>query len=425
MTGSLFPDAPAPISVAELNRRARNLLENHFEMLWVAGELSNVKKSPAGHWYFDLKDASASVSCVVFQSRARFLDFRPENGQQVEVRARVTLYEPRGGFQLGVEEMRRAGRGALYEAFEKLKARLDAEGLFDPERKKPLPVFARAIGIVTSPAAAALRDVLTTLARRAPMLPVVIYPASVQGEGAAAQIARMVRVANERSEVDVILLCRGGGSLEDLWAFNEEGVARSIAASRIPVVTGVGHETDFTIADFAADLRAATPTAAAVAASPDREELAEGISALRRRLTRDVRRAMEVRAQRLDIAARRLLTPAERIERSRERLAQAWRAMRRALPDIAAQRRSNARLRDQLAASMQRRLREHARHLSATGDALAHLDPNQVLGRGYSIVRDASGHVRTTSAGLSPGDALDITFSEGGASTTVREPRPR
>ncbi|HUL56584.1 MAG TPA: exodeoxyribonuclease VII large subunit [Usitatibacter sp.] len=425
MTGSLFPDAPAPISVAELNRRARNLLENHFEMLWVAGELSNVKKSPAGHWYFDLKDASASVSCVVFQSRARFLDFRPENGQQVEVRARVTLYEPRGGFQLGVEEMRRAGRGALYEAFEKLKARLDAEGLFDPERKKPLPVFARAIGIVTSPAAAALRDVLTTLARRAPMVPVVIYPASVQGEGAAAQIARMVRVANERSEVDVILLCRGGGSLEDLWAFNEEGVARSIAASRIPVVTGVGHETDFTIADFAADLRAATPTAAAVAASPDREELAEGISALRRRLTRDVRRAMEVRAQRLDIAARRLLTPAERIERSRERLAQAWRAMRRALPDIAAQRRSNARLRDQLAASMQRRLREHARHLSATGDALAHLDPNQVLGRGYSIVRDASGHVRTTSAGLSPGDALDITFSEGGASTTVREPRPR
>jgi len=425
MTGSLFPEAPAPISVGELNRRARNLLENHFETLWVAGELSNVKKSPAGHWYFDLKDASASVNCVVFQSRARFLDFRPENGQQVEVRARVTLYEPRGGFQLGVEEMRRAGRGALYEAFEKLKVRLEAEGLFDPDRKKAIPAFPRAIGIVTSPAAAALRDVLTTLARRAPMVPVVIYPAAVQGEGAAAQVARMVRVANERAEVDVILVCRGGGSLEDLWAFNEEVVARSIAASRIPVVSGVGHETDFTIADFAADLRAPTPTAAAVAASPDREELAGGVAALQRRLTRDIRRMMEMRAQRLDIAARRLLTPAERIGRSRERLAQAWRALRRALPDLAAHARMNARLREQLAASLQRRLREQARHLSALGDALSHLDPNQVLGRGYSIVRDASGHVRTTSEGLSPGDALDITFSEGGAAATVREPRPR
>lgn len=425
MSRPLFPETAPAITVTELNRRARNLLENHFETLWVAGELSNVKKAPSGHWYFALKDASASVDCAVFQSRARFLDFRPEDGQQVEVRARVTLYEPRGGYQLVVEEMRKAGRGALHEAFEKLKIRLGAEGLFEPDRKKPIPEFARAIGIVTSPAAAALRDVLTTLARRAPMVPVVIYPAQVQGDGAAAQVARAVRVANERGEVDVLIVCRGGGSLEDLWAFNEEVVARSIAASRIPVVSGVGHETDFTIADFVADMRAPTPTAAAVAASPDREEMAERVAAIQRRLLRDMRRAIELRQQRLDSLARRLLTPTERIERSRERIQQAARRLRRALPDVAAQRRANAKAGEQLALGMQRRLREHGRHLAAIADALAHLDPNQVLARGYSIVRDAGGPVRTTSAGLAAGDALDITFSEGGTGATVREPRPR
>ncbi len=197
MTASLFPEAAPLITVTELNRRARNLLENHFESVWVAGELSNVKKSPAGHWYFALKDTAAAVDCALFQSRARFLDFRPEDGQQVEVRARVTLYEPRGSYQLAVEEMRKAGRGALHEAFEKLKARLEAERLFEPGRKKPIPPFPRRIGIVTSPAAAALRDVLTTLSRRAPMIPIVLYPAGVQGEGAGAQVARAIPVANE------------------------------------------------------------------------------------------------------------------------------------------------------------------------------------------------------------------------------------
>jgi len=254
---------------------------------------------------------------------------------------------------------------------------------------------------------------------------VIVYPAQVQGDGAAAQVAGAVRVANERREVDVILVCRGGGSHEDLWAFNEEVVARSIAASRIPVVSGVGHETDFTIADFVADLRAPTPTAAAAAVTPDREELAQRIAAIERRLLRDMRRILEVRAQRLDIASRRLLTPAERIERSREKIAAALKAMRRAMPDFVSARRESARLRERLSLSLLGRLREHTRQVSALGNALAHLDPNQVLGRGYSIVRDASGHVRKSSEGLVAGDALDITFSEGGATTTVREPRPR
>ena len=416
---------PPVISVTELNRRARAALENQFETLWVAGELSNVKKAPSGHWYFCLKDREASVDCAMFRSRAQFLDFKPEDGQQVEVRARPTLYEARGAFQLAVDEIRKAGLGALYEAFAKRKAALEAEGLFDAARKRPLPAFPRAIGIVTSPAAAALRDVLTTLARRARMVPVVLYPAQVQGELAAAQIARAIRTANSRAEVDVLIVCRGGGSLEDLWAFNEEVVARAIVASAIPVVSGVGHETDFSISDFAADLRAPTPTAAAVAASPDREALADAVGALDRRLRRDLRRALEGAAQRLDAASRRLLTPAERIERHRERLEALRRQLRRALPDFTRAREANARRREALAALLRRELRERARHVAALREALGHLDPTQVLGRGYSIVRDASGHVRTTSEGLAKGDALEITFAEGGAGATVDRTHPR
>ncbi len=240
-----LPFAVPVVTVRELNARVRTLLENQLETVWVAGELSNVKKAPSGHWYFCLKDAEAQVDCCMFRGRAQFLDFRPENGQQVEVRARVTLYEARGQYQLVVDEIRRAGLGALYEAFEKLKARLDAEGLFAPERKRRLPAFPRAIGVVTSPVGAAVRDVLTTLARRAPMLPVVVYPTQVQGEGAGAQVARAIATANARRECDVLIVCRGGGSLEDLWAFNEEVVARAIVGSAIPVVSGVGHETDF------------------------------------------------------------------------------------------------------------------------------------------------------------------------------------
>ncbi|HEX4781146.1 MAG TPA: exodeoxyribonuclease VII large subunit [Usitatibacter sp.] len=413
------------LTVTELNRRVRAALENQFETVWVAGELSNVKKAPSGHWYFCLKDRDASVDCAMFRSRAQFLDFRPENGQQVEVRARPTLYEARGSYQLAVDEVRKAGLGALYEAFAKLKARLEDEGLFDAARKRPLPLFPRAIGIVTSPAAAALRDVLTTLARRSPMVPVILYPAQVQGELAAGQVARAIRAANARAEVDVLIVCRGGGSLEDLWAFNEEVVARAIVASAIPVVSGVGHETDFSIADFAADLRAPTPTAAAMAAGPDRETLVQAVQLIGRRLRRDLRRVLEASGQRLDHAARRLLTPRERLERSRAGLALLAKRMTRALPDVAALRAANSGRREAFSAAVRRDLRERARRVAALREALSHLDPTQVLQRGYSIVRDASGHARTASAGLAPGDALEITFAEGGASATVREPHPR
>lgn len=420
---SLFDTRPPVVSVSELNRRVRAVLENQFEVLWVAGELSNVKKAPSGHWYFCLKDPTAQIECAMFRTRAQFLDFRPENGQQVEVRARVTLYEPRGNFQLVVEEIRKAGLGALFEAFEKLKAKLQAEGLFEAGRKRALPAFPRAIGIVTSPAAAALRDILATLARRAPMVPVILYPAQVQGETAGGQIARAIAIANARAEVEVLIVARGGGSLEDLWAFNEEIVARAIAASALPIVSGVGHETDFSIADFVADLRAPTPTAAAAAASPDRLAHCEAVAAIRRRLSRGVRRSLEMGAQRLDGVARRLLTPAERLAREREHVVRLARRLRRALPDIAAEKRGAARLAGNLAAALARSLRERKRRLEGLGGSLAHLDPTQVLGRGYSIVRGADGHVRSTSAGLERGTALDITFSQGGAAVEVREPR--
>jgi exodeoxyribonuclease VII large subunit len=280
------------------------------------------------------------------------------------------------------------------------------------------------IGLVTSPAAAALRDVLTTLRRRAGMVEVILYPAQVQGETAAAQIARAIEIANTRAECDVLILCRGGGSLEDLWAFNEEIVARAIAASRLPIVSGVGHETDFTIADFVADLRAPTPTAAAVAASPDREALCGEVAALRRRLSRDMRRIVDVGSQRLDAAARRLLTPAERLARNRERMAQLARRLRRALPDVASNRADLARFARRISAALARQLRDQRSRLGAMRNALAHLDPTQVLARGYSIVRDADGKVRTASAGLAAGQPLDITFSQGGAEVTVRTPRP-
>ncbi len=438
------PGAP-PLTVTELNRRARLLLEEGFGVVWVAGELSRVTQAPSGHWYFVLKDEGAAVDCAMFRGRAQYLDFKPENGARVEVRARVGLYEPRGAFQLNVEQMRKAGLGALFEAFEKLKAKLAAEGLFDEERKRALPAFPRAIGIVTSPAAAALRDILATLRRRAPMIPVIVYPTLVQGESAPAQVVAAIAAANARAEVDTLIVARGGGSLEDLWAFNDERVARAIAGSAIPVVSGVGHETDVTIADFVADLRAATPTAAAAAASPDGEAIAARLAVQARTLARSAARAIEDAMQRLDLASRRLLRPGERLARSREdladlarRLAGAARSslrydtlalaalaprLRGAAPDLARERRDLRALAARLAPAARRLLREREARLAAARASLAHLDPAQVLRRGYALARTPDGRLVRSGATLAAGDRLSLTFAEGGADVTVERPR--
>ncbi len=260
-------------SVSELNKAARNLLEGHFPLIWVEGELSNLARPASGHWYFSLKDEQAQVRCAMFRNRNMLLRFKPENGMQVKIRARVSLYEGRGEFQLIAEHMEAAGFGALQRAYDALKQRLAHEGLFSEEHKKSLPRFPRRLGVITSATGAALRDILHVLKRRYPLLPVLIYPVPVQGDEAAPAIVRALEQANDSANCDLLVLARGGGSLEDLWAFNEESVARAIHDSQIPIISGVGHETDFTIADFVADVRAPTPSAAAEIASPNQQEI--------------------------------------------------------------------------------------------------------------------------------------------------------
>jgi exodeoxyribonuclease VII large subunit len=443
------PDAssrPPVVSVSELNRSARKLLEQAFPLIWVAGEISNFVQAASGHWYFSLKDSGAQVRCVMFRNKSQYLDWKPADGTQVEVRVLVTLYEPRGDFQLNVEAMRRAGLGALYEAFERLKQRLDKEGLFDSACKRPLPAFPRQIGIVTSPAAAALRDVLTTLSRRMPSIPVVIYPTPVQGEGAAATIAAALRRAGERGECDVLILCRGGGSMEDLWQFNEEVVARAIRACPIPVVCGVGHETDVTIADFAADQRAPTPTAAAELASPNRADLMARVGVAGNRLTRSLRHGLEQRMQRVDYLGRRLTHPGERLDNQQRHVRnlqqrlqgallrhmdnQRWRQQQlaqrlaSARPDLEQMLSHQRDLAQRLELSLQRRMADAAATLQRLQANLAHLNPQSVLERGYSIVQTKQGNVVRDSAALAPGEKLDIAFARGRVEAQVTERGP-
>ncbi len=431
------------LTVSELNRRVRGVLEAGLELLWVGGELSNVVRASSGHWYFSLKDSSAQVRCVMFRNKAALLGFTPENGMQVEVNVLPSLYEPRGEFQLGVEFMRRAGLGALFEAFEKLKAKLSGEGLFDAARKKALPAFPRTVGIVTSLQAAALRDVVTTLRRRAPMVRIVIYPASVQGAAAADEIVAAIKAAGARAECDALILCRGGGSIEDLWPFNEESVARAIAACPVVLVSGVGHETDFTIADFVADRRAPTPTAAAELLSPDCAELSAALAARRATLRRSLQRWQEGLAQRLDGARRGLVSPQERLHRERDRLAalrarlvrsadtrlqarrweltHALQRLRAGRPDLPALHAALAMHAAHLRQARRRRFDAVAHRLAQGRDALEFLNPQRTLERGYSIVESAAGSIVRDARQAPPGAPLRITFARGKAGVKVTE----
>lgn len=288
------------LSVGEFNQFLSDFITENFGTVWVKGELSNFKSYPSGHWYFKLKDESGQINGVMFRGRNASVDFTPRDGDQLEVAAQVNFYAPRGEINLNVQVMRKAGAGALFESFLKLKQKLESEGLFDPLHKKPIPKIPKAIGIVTSTQAAALKDVLTTLARRASFIPIILYPSLVQGAEAPVNLIKALQRAQDANEVDVILLVRGGGSIEDLWAFNDEQLARLIAKSPIPIISGVGHETDFTIADFVADLRAPTPTAAAELAAPDSLELIRNLQGLNDRIARMTRQRLEVEAQRLD-----------------------------------------------------------------------------------------------------------------------------
>ncbi|MGB5353815.1 MAG: exodeoxyribonuclease VII large subunit [Woeseia sp.] len=403
------------ISVSELNRQAKTLLERGFARVWVEGELSNLARPASGHLYFSLKDASAQIRCAYFRQRQRGPTLGLKDGDQVLALGRVSLYEPRGDYQLIVERLEAAGEGELRRRFELLKRKLAAEGLFDESLKRPLPVLPRAIGVITSPSGAAIRDILTVLRRRFPAVPVVIYPAAVQGDAAPWQLLAALATAVRRAEVDVLIIGRGGGSLEDLWAFNDESLARAIRQSPIPVISAVGHEVDFTIADFVADLRAPTPSGAAELVVPDQAEWQRGLSGIASKLSSLMRRQLEEKSQSLDWLARRLgqCSPAatvarqsERLKNSRARIAIAMRqsfslAERRAerlrarlLRQSPAQKlERNAwqlrNLREQLGRAGQHYVAILQQRLALSARALDSVSPLATLQRGYAIVSEA------------------------------------
>ena len=386
------------LSVSELNHLAREVLEHTFPLFWVSGEVSNFTRAASGHWYFSLKDATAQVKCVMFKGRNSYTDFMPREGDKIEARCTVTLYEARGDFQLTVEFVQKAGLGALFEAFEKLKIKLEHEGLFDTAFKKAIPKHPKTIGIVTSTEAATLRDVLTTLKRRNPAIKMIIYPTPVQGKGAAALIAKAIHTANQRAEVDTLIICRGGGSMEDLWQFNEEIVARAIDDSAIPTISGVGHETDFTICDFVADMRAATPTAAAELACADVRTLKTQTQQLWNRLQRLMVTHLQAHSQTLDYLARRLISPMQQVELKTTQINQ---------------------LKHRMDIGLQRHLQTYHQQVLQVKNSLEQLNPQNVLARGYSLVYDANGELVSNSHQLKLNEPVKITLHQGGAHATI------
>jgi exodeoxyribonuclease VII large subunit len=448
MTATLFfEEKQRVLRVSELTRAINQLLEGNVPLLWVKGEICNLVKAASGHWYFSLKDEQAQVRCVMFRHKNLSLENAVANGLQVEVLAAASLYEARGDFQLTVEQMRPAGLGVLYEQFARLKQKLEQEGLFAATSKRALPTFPKRVGIITSIGAAALRDVLTTLKLRLPSVPVVLYPTPVQGAGSAEKIAQAIGTANLRAECCVLILCRGGGSIEDLWAFNEEVVARAIKASTIPIVSGIGHETDFTIADFVADERAPTPTAAAQRAVPDRLSLLQGLRDTAQHLMRPMRNQLQNAMQAVDYLQRRIVHPAQQLQRQTQQLyllqqrlqrnfahsmqQQQWRCqsftqrLRGAGSDFHRLQDKQTHLGERLVNAVRTTQMQRQAKLDAAFQHLSSLNPQQVLARGYSLVQDENGHLISDASKLAVGDELRITFAQGWARTRVLEPGGR
>jgi len=445
-TATLRPDRDV-FSVSRLNREVKMLLERGFGLLWLEAEISNLARPSSGHWYFSLKDAGAQVRCCMFRQRNMLCTFAAKDGQKVLVRARVGLYEPRGEYQLIIDHMEDAGLGALQRQFEQLAARLSAEGLFAAERKRPLPKMPKRIGVITSPTGAAVRDILHVLARRFAAIPVLIYPVAVQGAAAAAELCAAIASAGRRADCDVLILARGGGSLEDLWAFNQEILARAIIASPIPIITGIGHEIDFTIADFAADVRAPTPSAAAEIAVPDAEEWRVSLRRFGARLQRALLRSMESRAERLRWLSGRaaLVSPTARLAQQSQRLDELEQRLSRSMGRVLAERRSAlserrsalwqaspiaqvqgaaarykllfARLRAAALESL-RRSRERLAPLERTLNAVS---PLATLQRGYAIVVAADGSILRDEADAAPGSIIEARLARGSVRAKVEK----
>jgi len=393
----LFSGPEHPLTVSEVTSRIRSLLEQEptFQSLWIEGEVTNFSRASSGHCYFTLKDSAARISCVIWRSTARGLRYLPQSGDQVVAHGNIGLYEAGGRYQLYVDALQPAGRGTLYREYERLKARLEAEGLFAPERKRALPQFPQRLGVVTSPTAAALRDVLNVLRRRYPVVEVLLAPTQVQGDAAPPQIVAALEALNARDDVDVILLVRGGGSLEDLWAFNDERVARAVAASRIPVVSGVGHETDFSLADFAADRRAPTPSAAAELATPDRHELRAGLRRSRERLERLLVSRLTAWREQVQQLQRNLrhLSPRRRLDGARQQIDG---------------------LTARIESAFRHRLDRERQKVQELEARLINLDPRRVLQRGYAIVREReTGRLLISAQQARPDQALGLQMHDG------------
>jgi len=417
-------NAPRVIGVAALLLAASDALQARLGAVAVRGELSGFTRAASGHCYFTLKDAdgaAAVLRCAMFRRAAALLDFEPRDGQQVELRGRIGIYEPRGELQCVAEAMLPLGAGSLYEQFLRRKAQLEAAGLFDPARKRAIARFARAVGVVSSTAGAALHDVLTTIARRAPHVRVVVYPSAVQGSEAPGQLVQAIAAANARAEVDTLIVCRGGGSIEDLWSFNDEQVVGAIAGSALPVVCGVGHETDITLADLAADLRAPTPTAAAELVAPQRDDELRRLAETARTIDRALQRHLQRQGQRLDMASARLGAPAARVQQLQQRLTHLHERSRLAL-------RQRAKLQVQALAAQAQRLRTATRgaclsreeQLLRMQQRLAALDPRRTLQRGFAWIHDDQGRVVTSASQLQEGQTIGAVWADGEATAEVR-----
>jgi exodeoxyribonuclease VII large subunit len=441
------PPADAPVySVRQLNREAKRLLEGSFPAIWVSGEISRFTHHGSGHMYFDLKDADASISCAMFRGSQRGLHFKPRSGLQVTLQGKVSIFEAGGRYQMIVERMEEAGEGLLRRQFEELKMRLQAEGLFSEDHKVPLPGLPATIGVVTSPTGAAVRDILHILRRRYPLATVIVYPTRVQGDGAKEEIAAALQIANQRAECDVLIVARGGGSLEDLWAFNEEVVARAIYASELPVISGVGHEIDFTIADLVADLRAPTPSGAAEIIVPDRETLLKNLHGTERRATLSLRRVMEARVLNMRQLESRLQRshPGTVLHELQQRCDELTRALGRTLKRLVAEQHQHAnalhqrlalatpagriatlteyrqRTEHRLIRAMQQRTAMTRQHFSAVTGNLNAVSPLATLERGYAIVRHAGrDSVVRNATELKTGDAIETQLAKGSVTATV------
>ena len=394
------PNEAKVFSVKEINRLVRELLEQSFPSFWISGEISNFISASSGHWYFSLKDDEAQVRCTMFKNKNMAADWTPKNGEKIEAKCFIGLYEARGEYQLNIDLIRHAGAGLLSEAFNQLKERLLKEGLFETSRKKLIPQFPKSIGVITSPTGAAIEDILTTLKRRSPHIPIFIYPSLVQGKEAPLAIVKAIETANIRMECDVLILARGGGSIEDLWAFNEEIVARAIVASKIPTITGVGHETDTTIADFVSDLRAPTPTGAAELVTSHTVELVKTIQVYKNQLNKVMAGVIRELMQKIDYLEKRLISPRQQIQRQKEQIHQYIQRINQSMKN----------------AMIQYRLEIDKLKLN-----LDHLSPHAVLSRGYSIITNVDGQIVNNVNQLKLDDKILIQLNHGQADANISD----